>query len=115
MKDVPDIRLGLLEGMEVFLVLFASLFVGRLLDAGCHYAVGLAGFVFVTGGYIALSFANHGGGANQGIYPAVFSATLVYSLGQGCFFIYSSQNASQWFPKRKFLVVGITSAGAAFG
>ncbi|KAL8656503.1 MAG: hypothetical protein Q9210_000218 [Variospora velana] len=36
-------------------------------------------------------------------------------LGMTCFFTYSSHNVIQWFPRKRYIAAGITSAGAGAG
>ena len=115
LRETPDLQLSLIGGTQAFLILFLSPVVGRLLDARYHYFLGAVGFLCLFLGYMGLSFTSGDGLENQGTYWAIWLSSAIAGIGQACFFVYSSQNAAQWFPKKKFVAIGITSAGAAAG
>ena len=107
--------ISLIGGTQSFFVLALAPIMGRLLDAHYQYYIGFSGFFLISVGYVGLSFTSGQGLANQGTYWAIWLTTAVTGLGQACFFVYSSQNVAQWFPNKKFTVIGITSGGAAIG
>lgn len=91
-----DLQLSLIGSTESFLLLFPSIFVGRLLDAKRHYILGVAGFVMLSLGYFTLSFTSESGLKDQGNYGFVWlSSGLLAGLGMTCFFTYSSHNVIQ--------------------
>ena len=115
LPHTPDLALGLIGGTQAFLVLVLSPITGRLLDAQYHYWVGFTGSLLTFVGYLGLSFTSKEGLENQGTYWSIWFTNTVAGLGEACVFIYSSQNAAQWFPHQRFVAIGITSAGASVG
>ena len=115
LQNTSNQMISLIGSTQAFLVLALAPIMGRLLDAHYHYYIGCSGFFLVSIGYISLSFTSGQGLANQGTYWAIWLTTTIAGLGQACFFVYSSQNVAQWFPHKKFTVIGITSGGAAIG
>lgn len=95
-----DLQLSLVGATESFLLLFPSIFAGRLLDARRHYYLGFTGFLLLFLGYFSLSFAGGNGGKDQGNYGLVWlTSGLLAGLGMTCFFTYSSHNGKcliQW-------------------
>ncbi|CAL8575529.1 hypothetical protein XPA_001448 [Xanthoria parietina] len=111
-----DLQLSLVGATESFLLLFPSIFAGRLLDARRHYYLGFTGFLLLFLGYFSLSFAGGKGGKDQGNYGLVWlTSGLLAGLGMTCFFTYSSHNVIQWFPRKRYIAAGITSTGAGAG
>ena len=112
-----DTVLSLIGGTESFCLLFFSFIIGRLLDTGRYnYTIGFAGFALNFLGFFCLSFTSGKAGPNEGNYGLIWlTSGLMTGLGQSCFFTFSSQNAIEWFPHHRYIVVGITSSGAAFG
>ena len=90
-----------------------SPFAGRLLDAKRHTYLGFAGWALLTVGFSALSFTSGSGHLGNGTYWSIWLCSAVAAVGMSCFFTYSSQNVTQWFPQHRYFVVGITSCGAA--
>ncbi|KAL8980020.1 MAG: hypothetical protein Q9205_004787 [Flavoplaca limonia] len=111
-----DLQLSLIGATESFLLLFPSIFAGRLLDARRHYYLGFTGFLLLFLGYLLLSFAGGNGMKDQGDYGLVWlTSGLLAGLGMTCFFTYSSHNVIQWFPRKRYIAAGITSTGAGAG
>ncbi|KAI4240804.1 MAG: hypothetical protein L6R40_004918 [Gallowayella cf. fulva] len=111
-----DLQLSLVGATESFLLLLPSIFAGRLLDARRHYYLGFTGFLLLFLGYFLLSFTSHQGLKDQGNYGLVWlTSGLMAGLGMTCFFTYSSHNVIQWFPRKRYIAAGITSAGAGAG
>ncbi|KAL9055174.1 MAG: hypothetical protein Q9206_003244 [Seirophora lacunosa] len=111
-----DLQLSLIGATECFLLLFPSVFAGRLLDARRHYYLGFTGFLLLFLGYFLLSFTGRQGFKDQGTYSLVWlTSGLMAGLGMTCFFTYSSHNVIQWFPRKRYIAAGITSAGAGAG
>ena len=91
-----DVQLSLIGSTECFLLLFPSIFAGRLLDAKKHYILGFTGFVLLSLGYFLLSFTSHSGLRDQGNYGFIWlTSGLAAGLGMTCFFTYSSHNVIQ--------------------
>lgn len=91
-----DLQLSLIGGTECFLLLFPSVFAGRLLDARRHYYLGFTGFLLLFLGYLSLSFTSGQGLKDQGNYSFVWlTSGLMAGLGMTCFFTYSSHNVIQ--------------------
>ncbi len=91
-----DLQLSLVGATESFLLLFPSIFAGRLLDARRHYYLGFTGSLLLFLGYVLLSFAGGNGMTNQGDYGLVWlTSGLLAGLGMTCFFTYSSHNVIQ--------------------
>ncbi|KAL8733864.1 MAG: hypothetical protein Q9166_001852 [cf. Caloplaca sp. 2 TL-2023] len=111
-----DLQLSLVGATESFLLLLPSIFAGRLLDARRHYYLGFMGFFLLSLGYFLLSFTSRQGLKDQGNYGLVWlTSGLMAGLGMTCFFTYSSHNVIQWFPRKRYIAAGITSAGAGAG
>ncbi|KAL9632158.1 MAG: hypothetical protein Q9204_003907 [Flavoplaca sp. TL-2023a] len=111
-----DLQLSLIGATESFLLLFPSVFAGRLLDARRHYYLGFTGSLLLFLGYILLSFAGGDGMNDHGDYGLVWlTSGLLAGLGMTCFFTYSSHNVIQWFPRKRYIAAGITSTGAGAG
>ncbi|MCJ1286607.1 hypothetical protein MMC26_005953 [Xylographa opegraphella] len=115
LPSTSTLALSLPGALPAFLILLLSLITGPLLDAHVHRYLSATGFTLTTIAYLALSFTCGDGLYGQGTYWAILLCFLLAGLGQACFFVASSQNATQWFPHRRFLAIGITSAGAAIG
>ncbi|KAL8950897.1 MAG: hypothetical protein Q9222_003093 [Ikaeria aurantiellina] len=116
LSQTSDIQLSLIGSTESFLLLFPSIFAGRLLDARRHYYLGFTGFLLLFFGFFALSFTSREGLRDQGNYAFVWlTSGLMAGLGMTCFFTYSSHNVIQWFPRKKYIAAGITSTGAGVG
>lgn len=91
-----DLQLSLIGATECFLLLFPSVFAGRLLDARRHYYLGFTGFLLLFLGYFLLSFTGRQGFKDQGTYSLVWlTSGLMAGLGMTCFFTYSSHNVIQ--------------------
>ncbi|KAL8717690.1 MAG: hypothetical protein Q9225_005098 [Loekoesia sp. 1 TL-2023] len=111
-----DLQLSLIGATESFLLLFPSVFAGRLLDARRHYYLGFTGFLLLFLGYFLLSFTSRQGLKDQGNYSFVWlTSGLMAGLGMTCFFTYSSHNVIQWFPRKRYIAAGVTSTGAGAG
>ncbi|KAI4196289.1 MAG: hypothetical protein LQ346_003255 [Caloplaca aetnensis] len=111
-----DLQLSLIGATECFLLLFPSVFAGRLLDARRHYYLGFAGFLLLFLGFFLLSFTSRQGLKDQGNYGLVWlTSGLMAGFGMTCFFTYSSHNVIQWFPRKRYIAAGITSTGAGVG
>ena len=106
-------ELTLIGSTQCFLILALSPFAGRLLDAKKHTYLGFAGWALLTAGFSALSFTSGSGNLGDGTYWSIWLCSAVAAVGMSCFFTYSSQNVTQWFPHHRYIVVGITSCGAA--
>ncbi|MCJ1322735.1 hypothetical protein MMC15_008085 [Xylographa vitiligo] len=115
LPSTSTLTLSLPGSLPAFLILLLSLITGPLLDAHLHRYLSATGFTLTTLAYVALSFTCGAGLYGQGTYWAILLCFLLAGLGQACFFVASSQNATQWFPHRRFIAIGITSAGAAVG
>ncbi|MCJ1295852.1 hypothetical protein MMC34_007416 [Xylographa carneopallida] len=115
LPSTSTLTLSLPGSFPAFLILLLSLIAGPLLDAHLHRYLAATGFTLTTAAYLALSFTCGAGSYGQGTYWAILLCFLLAGLGQACFFVASSQNATQWFPHRRCLAIGITSAGAAVG
>ncbi len=117
MVYASDTKLSLIGGTESFCLLFFSFVAGRLLDTGRYnYVLGFAGFALNFLGFFCLSFTSGEAGPSGGNYGLIWlTSGLMTGLGQSCFFTFSSQNAIDWFPHHRYIAVGITSSGAAFG
>ncbi|MCJ1383905.1 hypothetical protein MMC17_007019 [Xylographa soralifera] len=115
LPSTSTLTLSLPGSLPAFLILLLSLITGPLLDAHLHRYLSFTGFALTTLAYLALSFTCGAGLYGQGTYWAILLCFLLAGLGQACFFVASSQNATQWFPQRRFIAIGITSAGAAVG
>ncbi|KAL8708194.1 MAG: hypothetical protein Q9220_006864 [cf. Caloplaca sp. 1 TL-2023] len=116
LSQTSDVLLSLIGSTESFLLLFPSLFAGRLLDARRHYYLGFTGSLLLFFGFFALSFTSREGMKDQGNYAFVWlTSGLMAGLGMTCFFTYSSHNVIQWFPRKKYIAAGITSTGAGVG
>ena len=128
-----DTAIGLIGGLQAFMVLLLSFLVGRLLDAKLHQTIVGVGGTLTCLGYFCLSFSLQGPG-NQGRYGVIIlTQSIIAGVGMSCFFTHSSHCAIQvrkepaqsnvaqadffveWFPRHKYFAVGITSAGAAVG
>ncbi|KAL8692288.1 MAG: hypothetical protein Q9218_002657 [Villophora microphyllina] len=90
LTKATDLQLSLIGATESFLLLLPSMFAGRLLDARRHYYLGFTGFLLLFLGYFMLSFTSRQGLKDQGNY-------------------------SFWFPRKRYIAAGITSAGAGAG
>lgn len=91
-----DLQLSLIGATECFLLLFPSVFAGRLLDARRHYYLGFAGFLLLFLGFFLLSFTSRQGLKDQGNYGLVWlTSGLMAGFGMTCFFTYSSHNVIQ--------------------
>ncbi|KAL8897034.1 MAG: hypothetical protein Q9192_002775 [Flavoplaca navasiana] len=111
-----DLQLSLVGATESFLLLFPSIFAGRLLDARRHYYLGFTGSLLLFLGYLLLSFSGGHGMTDEGDYGLVWlTSGLLAGLGMTCFFTYSSHNVIQWFPRKRYIAAGITSTGAGAG
>ena len=96
LSEYSDLHLSLVGGTESFLLLFPSIFAGRLLDARRHYYLGFTGFLFLFLGYLLLSFTGGQGLKDQGNYGLVWlTSGMLAGLGMTCFFTYSSHNVIQ--------------------
>ncbi|MCJ1402161.1 hypothetical protein MMC11_005380 [Xylographa trunciseda] len=115
LPETSTLTLSLPGSLPAFLILLLSVITGPLLDAHLHRYLSITGFVLTTLAFLALSFTCGTGLYAQGTYWAILLCFLLAGLGQACFFVASSQNATQWFPQRRFIAIGITSAGAAVG
>ena len=77
-----DLQLSLIGATEAFLLLFPSMFAGRLLDAHRHYFLGFTGFTLLFFGYFLLSFSGQEGLKDQGNYGYVWlTSGLMSGLG----------------------------------
>ena len=134
LPQATDTTIGLIGGLQAFMVLLLSFIVGRLLDAKLHrYIVGVGGFLTWLG-YFCLSFTTLQRPEGQGSYGFILlTQSLIAGIGMSCCFSHSSHCAIQvrkqsaqghiwkanmlveWFPHNKYFAVGITSAGAAVG
>lgn len=133
LPEATDTTIGLIGGIQAFIVLLLSFIVGRLLDAKFHRIIVGVGGVLAWLGYFCLSFTLQGP-ENQGSYGLIIlTQSIVAGVGMTCFFTHSSHCAIQvrkqsaqghvleadilveWFPQQKYFAVGITSAGAAVG
>ncbi|KAL8919946.1 MAG: hypothetical protein Q9208_006514 [Pyrenodesmia sp. 3 TL-2023] len=116
LTNSSDLELSLIGATECFLLLFPSVFAGRLLDARRHYYLGFTGFLLLFLGFFLLSFTSRQGLKDQGNYSFVWlTSGLMAGLGMTCFFTYSSHNVIQWFPRKRYIAAGITSTGAGVG
>ncbi|MCJ1393709.1 hypothetical protein MMC18_006585 [Xylographa bjoerkii] len=115
LPDTSTLALSLPGSLPAFLILLLSVITGPLLDAHLHRYLSFTGFILTTLAFLSLSFTCGAGLYGQGTYWAILLCFLLAGLGQACFFVASSQNATQWFPQRRFIAIGITSAGAAVG
>lgn len=134
LPGATDTSIGLIGGIQAFIVLLLSFIVGRLLDAKLHRVVVGVGGVLTWLGYFCLSFNTLQGPENQGSYGLIIlTQSFVAGIGMACSFTHSSHCAIQvrkqsapghvleadifveWFPQHKYFAVGITSAGAAVG
>jgi len=66
------------------------------------------GLVFISGGYIAASFAKQ-------IWQLYLTQGLLVGLGIGSLFIPAIAVLPQWFLKRRSLAQGLASSGSGFG
>ena len=133
LPGATDTAIGLIGGVQAFMVLLLSFIVGRLLDAKFHPTIVGVGGILTWLGYFCLGFSLQGT-ENQGKYGVVFlTQSIIAGVGMSCFFTHSSHCAIQvrkdpaqgnvreadnfveWFPRHKYFAVGITSAGAAVG
>ena len=129
-----DTTIGLIGGVQAFIVLLLSFVVGRLLDAKFHRVIVGTGGLLTWLGYFCLSFNSLQGPQNQASYGLVIlNQSIIAGVGMSCFFTHSSHCAIQvrkrstqghtreadilgeWFPQHRYFAVGITSAGAAVG
>lgn len=129
-----DTTIGLIGGIQAFIILLLSFVVGRLLDAKLHRVIVGVGGVLTSLGYFCLSFTSLRGPENQANYGLIIlTQSIIAGVGMSCFFTHSSHCAIQvrkepargniseadifveWFPHHKYFAVGITSAGAAVG
>ncbi|MCJ1432020.1 hypothetical protein MMC27_001376 [Xylographa pallens] len=115
LPSTSTLTLSLPGSLPAFLILLLSLITGPLLDAHLHRYLAFTGFALTSLAYLALSFTCGAGLYGQGSYWAILLCFLLAGLGQACFFVASSQNATQWFPHQRYIAIGITSAGAAVG
>lgn len=96
LTNSSDLELSLIGATECFLLLFPSVFAGRLLDAHRHYYLGFTGFLLLFLGFFLLSFTSRQGLKDQGNYSFVWlTSGLMAGLGMTCFFTYSSHNVIQ--------------------
>lgn len=128
-----DTAVGLIGGVQAFMVLLLSLIVGRLLDAKFHQFINGAGGLWTCLGYFSLGCSMEGL-EDEGRYGLIIlTQSIIAGVGMSCFFSHSSHCAIQvrkesaqgnvfwadifveWFPNHKYFAVGITSAGAAVG
>lgn len=128
-----DTAIGLIGGVQAFMVLLLSFIVGRLLDAKFHQTMVGVGGALTWLGYFCSSFSLQGQD-NHGRYGVIIlTQSIIAGVGMSCFFTHSSHCAIQvrkeppqgnvsetdifveWFPNHKYFAVGITSAGAAVG
>ncbi|KAF6229505.1 hypothetical protein HO173_011545 [Letharia columbiana] len=134
LSGATDTSIGLIGGVQAFMVLLLSFIVGRLLDAKFHRIIVGVGGVLTWLGYFCLSFNSPQGPESQGSYGLIIlTQSIIAGAGMSCFFTHSSHCAIQvrkqsaqtrtleadilveWFPQHKYFAVGITSAGAAAG
>ena len=96
-KDgASDTTIGLIGGMQAFLVLGLSVVVGRLLDAQLHRYVTLAGATLMPLGYLGISFCVGEGQMGEGKYGLILlTQGFVAGMGMSCFFVHSSHVAIQ--------------------
>lgn len=133
LPEATDTAIGLIGGVQAFIVLLLSFIVGRLLDAKFHQIIVAVGGILTWLGYFCLGFSLQGP-ENQGRYGVIIlTQSIIAGVGMSCFFTHSSHCAIQvrkepaqgnipeadifveWFPRHKYFAVGITSAGAAVG
>ena len=131
--EATDTAIGLIGGVQAFMVLLLSFIVGRLLDAKFHQTIVGVGGILTWFGYFCLGFSLRGP-ENQVRYGVIIlTQSITAGVGMSCFFTHSSHCAIQvrkesaqgdlleadiffeWFPCHKYFAVGITSAGAAVG
>ena len=91
-----DTTIGLIGGVQAFIVLLLSFIVGRLLDAKLHRVVVGVGGILTWLGYFCLSFSSRQGPEYQGSYGLIIlTQSLVAGVGMTCFFTHSSHCAIQ--------------------
>lgn len=91
-----DTTIGLIGGIQAFLVLALSVVVGRLLDAHLHRYVVLVGGLLTPLGYLCLGFCAGRGGVDEGRYWLILlTQGVIAGVGMSCFFVHSSHVAIQ--------------------
>lgn len=94
--DATDTSIGLIGGIQAFMVLLLSFIVGRLLDAKFHRViVGVGGFLTWLG-YFCLSFNILQGPENQGSYGLIIlTQSIIAGASMSYLFSHSSHCAIQ--------------------
>ena len=91
-----DTTIGLIGGIQAFIVLLLSIIVGRLLDAKFHRLVVAVGGILTWLGHFCLSFNSMQGSQGQGSYGLIIlTQSVVAGIGMSCFFTHSSHCAIQ--------------------
>lgn len=94
--DASDTAIGLIGGVQAFMTLLLSFFVGRFLDAKCHRSVVAVGGVLTWLGYFCLSFNHLHAAKDRGCYGLILlTQSIIAGAGMSCFFMHSSHCAIQ--------------------
>lgn len=116
MPSVKLTVLGVIGSIPPALLLFGSLLLGRLVDAGYHRQLNVIGTICITAGLAGLArSAGAEGLMGSGKPWAISLCAVLIGFGQSCLFVNCAQTATTWYPKNKGLAIGFTSCGAAVG
>ncbi|KAK5114712.1 hypothetical protein LTR62_002286 [Meristemomyces frigidus] len=110
------VRINSIGGMQIFLVLLFSCFVGRLTDANHHGLVLSVGTSLLAVALFAqASVAVHQPSENTTYAILMATQGILGGMGFSTFFVTSSQMAATWFRAKKPLTLGIVACGASVG
>lgn len=95
LPGATDMAIGLIGGVQAFIVLLLSFIVGRLLDAKFHQIIVGVGGTLTWLGYFCLGLSLHGP-ENRGRYGVIIlTQSITAGVGMSCFFTHSSHCAIQ--------------------
>lgn len=95
-------------GVQVALLFFVGIFVGRLTDAGYFRPVFALGVLFQLVGVFMMSLC-------KTYWQLMLAQAVCMGLGNGCTFCSGLSVMSSYFSRNRALAVGIAVAGAAVG
>jgi MFS family permease len=96
--------------VQSFLVMFVSVIVGPLYDAGYFRVLMTIGTCLIAGGYMALSFC-----MRQGYWQVFLAQGVCVALGSSAIFVPSMAILTEYFRKRLSFAVGIAASGSSLG